>query len=182
MLITKITSSTRSECILDISVFLAHYFENGNYVFPNTLSLVNKSVSYKGSACFFQLVSGVNLTIFSRHQSPGYLSVVLQRNRGSDLKYWLCLYCCDTLWTMGSFCAVARRPVQGYSPAAWWEAAWYLRFFQSQCRQVAFRGLCRYMLMHLFLVCNIFDFSMRGCKDLMVVDPNWRALPIAWQF
>lgn len=87
MLMTKITSNTRSECILDISVFLAHYFENRSYVFPNTLSLMNKCVSYKGSACFFQLASGVNLTIFSRHQSPGYLSVVLQRNRGSDLKY-----------------------------------------------------------------------------------------------
>lgn len=31
-------------------------------------------------------------------------------------------------------------------------------------------------------MCTIFDFSLRGCKDSMVVDPNCRDLPVVWQF
>lgn len=61
---TKITSSTRSESILDIDKFPTHDFKNRKYVFPNTkliasftLSVKYKCLSYKGNACFFQLVN-----------------------------------------------------------------------------------------------------------------------------
>lgn len=45
MLMTKITSGTTSECILDISIFLARYFENRKYVFPNNKLVASFTLS-----------------------------------------------------------------------------------------------------------------------------------------
>lgn len=61
---TKITSSTRSESLLDIDKFPTQDFKNRKYVFPNnelvaffSLSVMYRCLSYKANACFFKLLN-----------------------------------------------------------------------------------------------------------------------------
>lgn len=143
MLMTKITSSTRSESILDIDKFPTHYFKNRKYVFPNnklvasfSLSVVYKCLSYKANACFFKLVNestSLKPDCIWKAKIQGLFHYYFSYCKETEaLRYCVCFYCYDTPWTSGSFSAVGRRPVPGYSPATCWEAVCYLRFCQAQ--------------------------------------------------
>lgn len=187
---TKITSSTGLESILDIDKFPTHDFKNKKYVFPNNKSVAffTLSVMYKcllkqmlASFSWLMKVQVWNLTVSGRHQSPRSLSVALQRNRGFEVLCVLLL-----LWQpvdQGWLFSCRQESSPWLLSSCLLEAVCYPGFCQAQVQPWGPQGSLQIIANSSPFWCapSLIPCSEAG-KDLVAVDLSWRTFPLPGSF